>query len=297
MVTLGRYAPWFHSTSAGEPLTYRAWKWLLQRRPSVRASSDLFNRIEQTPWDLLIILDACRYDILSEIADCAVIDRAVSPVSATPGFLTASAEDNLFDDAVYVSANPQTTKHNPVPHGTLIDVSESGWRDNIATVPPAAVYDAAFDYLEHNQRAVAHTLQPHFPHVCEIGSEVIAVPGGFHPNEMDVGIAGDLKMQQALASGKTSIETAARSYTIATKFAWDNAVAAAIKATGMDLTVVITADHGELFGEWGLVEHPVGVDVKRLTEVPWVVLRPTNNDSGQEKPAVADRLAALGYAD
>jgi hypothetical protein len=297
MGTLGRYAPWFHTTSAGEPFSYRAWKWLVQQRSSLGWSGDLFERIERTSWDLLIILDACRYDTLSTVADCAVVDRAVSPVSATPEFLAASADRDLFGDAVYVSANPQTDKQNPVPKGTLVDVSESGWDEYLATVPPSAVYEETLDHVEDGQRVVAHTLQPHFPHICQVGDSVVPVPGGFHPEQMDVGVAGDLKMQQALASGNASVETARRSYTVATRFAWSGALAVVVKALERDLTVCITSDHGELFGEWGLAEHPVGVDIKKLIEVPWVVFDPRQKGKDDETPSVSKRLASLGYVE
>lgn len=36
-----------------------------------------------------------------------------------------------------------------------------------------------------------------------------------------------------------------------------------------DKKVVITSDHGEAFGEWGIYGHPGGVYIKALTEVPW----------------------------
>jgi hypothetical protein len=297
MGPLGRYAPWFHFSSVGEPFAYRAWKWLVQQRSSLGWSGDLFERIEQTPWDLLVILDACRYDTLSDVADCAVIERAVSPVSATPQFLAASAERDLFGDAVYVSANPQTDKRNPVPGGTLVDVSESGWDEYLATVPPSAVYEEALARVGDDQRAVAHTLQPHFPHICRVGDSVVPVPGGFHPEQMDASVAKDLKMQQALTSGKTSLETARRSYAVATRFAWNSALTAVIEALERGLTVCITSDHAELFGEWGLAEHPVGVSVSELVRVPWVVFDSPKESGDDGTPSVSDRLAALGYVE
>jgi hypothetical protein len=297
MATLGRYAPWFHRSSAGEPFTYRAWKWLVQQRSSVGWSGDLFERIDRTSWDLLVVLDACRYDTLSRVADCAVVERAISPVSATPEFLAESIDRDLFGDATYVSANPQTSKRDPVPNGTLVDVSESGWDEFLATVPPRAVYEEALERLESDQRVVAHTLQPHFPHICRVGDNVVPVPGGYHPEELDVSVEGDLKMQQLLASGRGSLERARRSYEVATRFAWDRALATAVEALDRGYTVCITADHGELFGEWGLVEHPVGVAVRGLIEVPWVRFEPPREVGDEEAPSVSERLASLGYVE
>jgi hypothetical protein len=297
MATLGRYAPWFHRSSAGEPFSYRAWKWLVQKRSTVGWSSDLFDRIERTPWDLLVVLDACRYDTLSNVADCAVVERAVSPVSATPDFLRRSAERDLLGDATYVSANPQTRKYDPVPNGELVDVSESEWDEYLATVPPGAVYEEALSRLDSGRPVVAHTLQPHFPHICRVGEDVVPVPGGYHPEQIDRGFEGDLKMQQALASGVEDMETVVRSYTVATEFAWAQALGAVVEALDRGATVCITSDHGELFGEWGLVEHPVGVSVKRLVEVPWVRFEPRPEDGREAASSVSDRLASLGYVE
>jgi hypothetical protein len=297
MAPLGRYAPWFHRSSAKEPFSYRAWKWLAQKRSSVGWSSDLFARIERTDWDLLVVLDACRFDTLSEVADCAVVDCAVSPVSATPDFLQGAAQRDLFGDATYVSANPQTRKYDPVPSGELVDVSERGWDDYLATVPPDVVYDEALDHLENGSSVVAHTLQPHFPHICQVGDSVVPVPGGYHPEQIDREIEGQLKMQRALASGTGSLDAASRSYDVATQFAWDRALGATVEALEGGYTVCITSDHGELFGEWGLVEHPVGVRVKRLVEVPWVTFEPREDRGGSEAPSVSERLSALGYVE
>ena len=297
MAPLGRYAPWFHRSSANEPFSYRAWKWLVQKRSSVGWSSDLFDRIERTDWDLLIVLDACRFDALSEVADCAVVERAVSPVSATPDFLQRGAERDLFGDATYVSANPQTRKYDPVPRGELVDVSERGWDDYLATVPPDVVYDEALSRLKEGTPVVAHTLQPHFPHICQVGESVVPVPGGYHPEQVDQEIEGQLKMQRALASGTGSLDAASRSYAVATQFAWDRALEATVEALETGHTVCVTADHGELFGEWGLVEHPVGVRVEELVEVPWVAFEPREESEGDEPPPVSERLSALGYVE
>jgi len=80
--------------------------------------------------------------------------------------------------------------------------------------------------------------------------------------------------------------------------------------------IVLTADHGNAFGEWGLWGHPDRIPIRVLREVPWIVT--SASDSGEYEPdlalttpertddagadeadptdeQVADRLAALGY--
>ena len=68
---------------------------------------------------------------------------------------------------------------------------------------------------------------------------------------------------------------------------------------------VITADHGELFGEWGLYSHGVGIPNPNLRKVPWA--ETTAEDTRSHAPesvisdetvsdeVIEDRLDALGY--
>jgi len=68
---------------------------------------------------------------------------------------------------------------------------------------------------------------------------------------------------------------------------------------------VLTADHGELFGEWGLHSHAVGIPHPDLRRVPWVRTTATDTESYQPDSVVTNdeasdeelkkRLSALGY--
>lgn len=294
-MTLGQYAPWFFGSGDGEPFSYRAWKWLWQKRSSVGWTGDLLERIESTDWDLLIVLDACRYDTLAQVADTVVVERAVSPVSATYQFLEVADQRGTFEDAVYVSANPQTRKLAPVPEEQHVDISDSKWDDFLQTVPPAPVYRAAFQHIDDDTPVVAHTLQPHYPHICSLEGDVVPVPGGLHPKYLEFFDGDPLQIQAILAAGKVDFVRARRSYRAATKFAWDIARAAAARAIAEGYTVCITADHGELFGEWGFVEHPVDVAIHELVGVPWVTIHPRTDPSPDTERSVSERLASLGY--
>ncbi|MFW6435444.1 MAG: hypothetical protein ACOCY1_03590, partial [Halovenus sp.] len=78
----------------------------------------------------------------------------------------------------------------------------------------------------------------------------------------------------------------------------------------VDGTVAVTADHGNLFGEWGLYGHPMETPVPALLRVPWATTTgqgrrtytpsltppeplPVSRVYGAE--AATDRLEALGY--
>ena len=67
--------------------------------------------------------------------------------------------------------------------------------------------------------------------------------------------------------------------------------------------MVITADHGELFGEWGLFGHMAELPVGPLLRVPWARAAasderthdPSEYDRTEDALSVDDRLTALGY--
>ncbi|MDG5775388.1 hypothetical protein VB773_10930 [Haloarculaceae archaeon H-GB2-1] len=298
---LGRRAPWFSAGDVStEPFSYRAWKWLCQKRFAAGWDADLFDRIDRTDWDALLILDACRYDTVAAVAEFAAVDRAVSPATATPEFLQRAHESGVFEGTTYVSANPQTRKYDPARNYRHVDVAESLWADDVATVPPKPVYEETRRHVEDGDRVVAHTVQPHYPHVTELDGEVRAVPNGLHPHNLDVNQDGPFSIQRVLANGLVDLDAAMLSYEICAKFAWRTACEFAAELSSDGYTVAITSDHGELFGEWGLVEHPNEIPIRQLVGVPWVVFEPPNGET-EDRPGEADveeptdRLAALGY--
>jgi hypothetical protein len=296
-------APWFRAgTGDTEPFSYRAWKWGLQQALTLTSwNHDLFDRLRQTDWDVVLILDSCRYDVLADVATEAAIERACSPATATQQFLERAAADGVFNESTYISANPQTSRQVPGDGVDLVNVHESGWDDSLNTVPPEVVYDEVRRRVDSNGQVVAHTVQPHYPHICEFGGRLRAVPNGLHPTEL--GLAGDseggLQIQDYLARGAVDLDLARRSYRAAVKYAWEQARNLAAELAEEGYTTVVTADHGELFGEWGLVEHPVDIPVAGLVEVPWLFVRPRGRSADASVPeeSVDERLAALGYVE
>jgi hypothetical protein len=66
----------------------------------------------------------------------------------------------------------------------------------------------------------------------------------------------------------------------------------------------ITSDHGETFGEWGMYSHPVGMPLPALRRVPWATttardteeVEPTVKDPAQVPDrGIEDQLEKLGY--
>jgi hypothetical protein len=68
-------------------------------------------------------------------------------------------------------------------------------------------------------------------------------------------------------------------------------------------TVVLTSDHGDAIGEWGIYDHPAGFLHPVVKNVPWV--ETTASDTGEYEPTqqrednvnvdIESRLRSLGY--
>lgn len=285
-----RIAPWFHRTKDGdsEGIMYRAWKRVWQQLPDF-CEPTLFEQVERSNWDLLILLDAARYDTLRSVAD-AVVSKKISPASSTPEFLEAATETRLFSGAHYVSANPQVERRDTGAKRT--EYLDDEWNDDLETIPPESVYRRAVELVQEGESVVAHTVQPHYPHIHRIDGDMEPVSGGLHPAETDIDLHD--VVQGYLTNGNYDLEDALRSYEICTRFAWEEARRTAQRLRRKGFTIAITADHGEAFGEFGFVEHPVGVSIPQLRRVPWVEFTP-NESSTDVDETVGNRLKSLGY--
>jgi hypothetical protein len=72
----------------------------------------------------------------------------------------------------------------------------------------------------------------------------------------------------------------------------------------IDGSIVVSADHGNAMGEWGVWGHPAWSPHPKVRKVPWVKIEGTdehtvegiiNPDWDTEMDNIADKLQALGY--
>ena len=148
--------------------------------------------IAEEDWDLLIILDACRYDYFKKYYAFffeGILTRGYSAGSCTYEWLLNSFRDKHFD-IVYVSANPyinSITKINSfraIDHFyKIIDAWFRYWDNYLGTVLPQHVNILAIKalrrYINHGKRFIVHYLQPHAPYV---GDKVKPIKGYPKPN-------------------------------------------------------------------------------------------------------------------
>lgn len=260
-------------------------------------------------WDVCVILDACRADELERFVGeynwLETVDRFPSLASCTWNWVPRTVEEtpeSTLGETVYVSGNP-FPKELTEP-GTFAEVDEVyryAWDDERGTVYPRPMTDAAVRQWRETDpgRMVVHYVQPHVPFLSDDADSLSQT--NFTHGEESVDDAWD-----RVTKGELDRSIAIERYR--------ESLAAVLRDVDLLLSsidaerVVVTADHGEAFGEWGLYGHPQGIDVPCLTSVPWVRAEATDDGTYEPAPApteadaaddrsTAERLRALGYAE
>lgn len=274
-----------------------------------------FSEAMDESWDNLIILDGCRYDMFEELNTIAgTLQKRHSKGSSTSEFLRRNFT-NQYDDTVYVTANPQY-RVNEIEGSfyAIIDVWDHGWDDDLKTVPPEVVTDAAIEAHETypNKRLLVHYMQPHYPFIGPEG-ERLGETRGFETvfEEMEGRTAKRYDAWTKLEAGEVETEEVKRAY-------WENLeiVLPTVETLldRIDGKSVVTSDHGNLLGEYVFpfvtkqYGHPSGLRAKNLIEVPWLVIDSNshrsiqaeaaeNEDASYDHEAAKERLEHLGYVD
>lgn len=254
-------------------------------------------------WDNLVILDGCRYDLFAAVNTLpGDLRTVISKGTGTDEFLEANVEGRSFPDTVYLTANPHLHFRDARFHD-IARLWETDWDDELDTVPPGAAADRTLEANEGfpHKRLVAHFVQPHFPFIGETGRELA---------ERDIAIRGFLEDSKSiyhhLADGTVDRATVWRAYRENLELTLPHVGRLLDELPGR---TVVTSDHGNAFGEWGVYGHG-GPKVPALVDVPWLVV-----DSGERKTVesgdatvsaldlsavdrdseLKERLADLGY--
>ncbi|WP_147376628.1 alkaline phosphatase family protein [Halopiger aswanensis] len=127
----------------------------------------------QKDWDNLLLLDACRYDILQSLAD-REIEKIVSVGGRSSEFIEEAMNGKELYDTVYISSNPhvEMTLDDGVFHDVIKTYGES-WKNQRTNdhtkFHPENVYNIAKDNIESysDKYIVVHFMQPHGPYFGE----------------------------------------------------------------------------------------------------------------------------------
>lgn len=135
-------------------------------------------RLVDEEWDVLIILDACRYDFFASTVGkyfVGKLEKRYSLGSCTPEWLVNNFT-GYYPDIVYVSGNPYVNSKIKVGDFNagehfyhLINVWDFGWDRKLGTVHPQRIYENVLLTLKKfsKKRLIVHFMQPHAPYITK----------------------------------------------------------------------------------------------------------------------------------
>ncbi len=255
-------------------------------------------KITEEDWDNLILLDACRYDQFQRLAAIeAPIDSRVSVGSSTEEFLRRTFGTTDHHDIVYVTANPMHRKVglDGTFHAT-IDVWDTDWDEELRTVTPDTVLEAAIEAYESfpQKRLLVHFMQPHYPFIGPTGRAIehAGFEWSYRLATTGEGSRDNPTIWDLASTGAIDIDRVWAAYDENLSLVLDRVDR--LLETFEERTV-ITADHGNFVGErlapfeprrFG---HPDDVCAKVLRTVPWVVVDGDTRKHIRSGPPVESR--------
>lgn len=241
-------------------------------------------KVVKEDWDYLIILDACRYDAFKQHNKIeGKLERRISAGSGTPEWLRKNFTED-HNDIVYTSANPFVSKERMFdeelfkgknPFESSIDVFDGDfymidpvYMDEEAvyngSIKPEFVTNSALENIREypGKRHIIHYVQPHDPF---IGDTKISYDEGDIEDKYEYFNRSDSR----------------QAYSDNLKLVLEEVEQLVAELEGK---IVISADHGDAFGEKGILRHPTGIYIKELVEVPWMVIdKEEEGNSSSEK--------------
>lgn len=262
--------------------------------------------IYEADWDVLVVLDACRADLMTEVApDYGFTDvqRTYSIAGGSKSWMERTFVEQYreqIDNTVYVTGNPFSdevlTGNSFLPDeggfARLNEVWKHRWDDELNTVPARAITDVSISEWRDRDasRLIAHYMQPHHP---------------FVPDPMDDGMNRhdnanpDRPVWERLAAGEVTHERTWRAYRDNLRHVLDDLE---ILLTNIDADeVIVTSDHGNAFGEYWMYGHgdsPIPA-IRRVPLIETTASRTSDYepelDTRETDLSVQERLEHLGY--
>lgn len=284
-------------------------RWVLDRttgRLARRGSQNVYDR----EWDVLILLDCARIDMMEAVRDEYGF---VGPVGEHVTVGTNSREwmEHTFTpeyagemaETLHVTANTSSDRvldADDFLH--LEEVWRDGWDSEHNTILPREVTDRAIALHREfrPERTIIHYMQPHPPFVPfpDVNATEVTGPG--------IDVDGPSGKNVTELSAVYSRDELWEFHMENLRYVLDNFEVLLQNLAAEE--VVISADHGQVLGEDGAWGHPRGSSLDCLRTVPWC--ETTAEDSGEYEPdyvvgeatateqpklSVEEKLRHLGY--
>jgi len=245
--------------------------------------------INSKKWDFLIILDACRYDFFEKHI-WKYMDGKLLRVLSPGGYTVKWFERTwygTYKDVIYISSTPFIRKR-PEFHKKflkIVNAWDKGWDEKLHTVPPWNVNRLTLHYLKllkikhklglcsTRPKIVIHYVQPHSPYIAGPidFSKIYDFYLGKLKRKMIVPEHAVLiHLMETLGDIKKVNYVLRKAYEENLKLVLSYVSKLTLSLPGK---VVITSDHGELLGEYGLYFHPIDALIPELRYVPLFIVK------------------------
>lgn len=232
-----------------------------------------YTPVWEKDWDVLLIMDACRLDYAKEEFEEERYDvkDTIAPGSSSKDWAEHFEEAEDLEDIVYISANPHVSNQmiegfaGDNPFFMIYDVWKTNWDDENGTVRAEALNEKFSEVKEMypDKRFILHYMQPHHPFIGEkqLEDSGFIFPDGNTKSEKDKMVWDRLK------DGEIDEDVFREAYRSNLKY-----VKSCIEDLIPDLDgrIIITADHGNIFGKRWMYAHPPELYFDELVRVPWI---------------------------
>lgn len=244
-------------------------------------------------WDVLVVLDACRADLMQEVAgeyDFLSAGGTIRSVaSVTRRWMLLNFVDEYADEmrrTTYVCGNPYSDSIlDPSSFAELREVWRDVWVEP-GTVPPEAMTNEAIKLGRSGfDRMIVHYMQPHCPFISAPDLSEGKQRAEFGHQSDDV--------WTRLEKGHLDRETVWNSYRENLRIGLEEV---GVLLENIDAeNVVITSDHGNALGEWGLYGHPERMPFEPLRKVPYYRTSATDQGTRTGADLETDGKTIEGY--
>ncbi|MEF8849072.1 MAG: hypothetical protein V5A68_08085 [Candidatus Thermoplasmatota archaeon] len=234
----------------------RAYYMLLQ---PLSAFSKGFNFMKEN-WDYAIVLDSCRYDVFEKVNWIpGRLQKKQSIASATMEWIKKTITKD-FMDTVVITANPflSPLKLREITGKAKrfyknIPAWEIGLDRKLGVAPPWTMLEMSKKRIKKfkDKKMLFWFNQPHSPYL-KYDKKRDEIIKGTSPGSM--------------ASGESSMKEMKEDY-VANLVIVLEYISKLVEY--LDGKIIITADHGECFGEMGVFTHPQRVHIPPLVDVPY----------------------------
>jgi len=264
-------------------------------------------------WDVLVILDACRHDLMKEVVEeedyefLKPVDSCYSAAGTSDEWMNKNFGEKHYEKAqktAMVTGNPYSdTNLDEKDFEVLEEAWEYSYDKEKEAVLPRPITNSAIRIQreENPDKMVIHYMQPHYPFLNHDNlSEGFSLEGfgkEIRKSVWDELLLDNITREELWEAYKDNLKEVIEEVNILRK--------------NMDADkMVITADHGNAIGtplseEKFIYGHVAGLNIEPLRKVPWIETTATdtgeklsknNKEENKDKEEVVkEALADLGY--